>query len=130
VLLVSLPVLLMWWVLRQRSRAARLGYATLVTLVILGFGLQDGLWNHTVKLAVFFLRGADRANMAGLPSPPVGSVFHEVTGVLTFVAANFARIFGYQFIGRWPGCAGWPWRGRCRCEPSRRPRRSGSPMRR
>jgi hypothetical protein len=25
VLLVSLPLLLMWWVLRQRSRAARLG---------------------------------------------------------------------------------------------------------
>jgi deazaflavin-dependent oxidoreductase (nitroreductase family) len=97
-LLVSLPLILMWWVLQQRSRAARLSYATLVTLVIVGFGLQDGLWNHTVKMAVFFLRGADRAEMAGLPFPPVGSVFHEVTGVLAFVAAIFAAYFGYQFI--------------------------------
>lgn len=98
VLLVSLPLILVWWVLQQPSRAARLSYATLVTLVIVGFGLQDGLWNHTVKMAVFFMRGADRAEMAGLPFPPVGSVFHEVTGVLAFVAAIFAAYFGYQFI--------------------------------
>jgi hypothetical protein len=98
VLLVGLPPILMWWFLRQRSRAARWSYATVVTLIILAFGLQDGLWNHTVKMTVFFLRGADRAEMAGLPFPPVGSVFHEVTGVLTFVAAIFAAYFGYQFI--------------------------------
>lgn len=98
VLLVSLPVFLMWWSLKHRSRVARLSYGILVTLIVLGFGLQDGLWNHTVKMTVFFLRGADRAEMAGLPFPAVGSVFHEVTGVLTFVAAIFAAYFGYQYI--------------------------------
>jgi hypothetical protein len=98
VLLVSLPLVLTWWVLKQPSRAARLSYVTLLTLVIVGFGVLDGLWNHTVKMVVFFLRGADRANMAGLPFPPVGSVFHEVTGPLPFVAAIFAAYFGYQFI--------------------------------
>jgi hypothetical protein len=98
VLLVGLPPILMWWFLKQRSRAARLSYGTFVALVILLFGLGDGLWNHTVKMTVFFLRGADRANMAGLPFPPVGSVFHEVTGVLAFVAAIFAASFGYQFL--------------------------------
>jgi hypothetical protein len=98
VFLVGLPPILMWWVLKQPSRAARLGYGTFVALVIIGFGLGDGLWNHTVKMTVFFLRGADRANMAGLPFPPVGSVFHEVTGVLAFVAAIFAASFGYQFL--------------------------------
>ena len=100
VLLVGLPPILMWWFLRHYSRAARVSYATLVTLIILGFGLQDGLWNHTVKMTVFFLRGADRARMVGLPFPPVGSVFHEVTGVLAFVAAIFAAYFGYQFISK------------------------------
>ncbi len=54
--------------------------------MILGFGLYDGLWNHTIKMVVFFLRGANRANMAGLPFPPVGSAFYEVTGVLTFIS--------------------------------------------
>jgi hypothetical protein len=98
VLLVGLPPILMWWFLKQRSRAARLSYGALVALIILVFGLGDGLWNHTVKMTVFFLRGADRANMAGLPFPPVGSVFHEVTGVLAFVAAIFAASFGYQFL--------------------------------
>jgi hypothetical protein len=98
VLLVSLPPILMWWFGKRRSRAARLSYATVVALIILGFGLPDGLWNHTVKLAVFYLRGADRANMAGWPFLPVGSVFHEVIGVLTLVVAMFAAYFGYQFI--------------------------------
>jgi hypothetical protein len=69
VLLVSLPLVLTWWVLKQPSHAARLSYATFVTLVIVGFGLLDGLWNHTVKMTVFFLRGADRAEMAGCRSP-------------------------------------------------------------
>jgi hypothetical protein len=100
VLVVGVPLLLMWWFRKRRSRAARSSYATVVALIILGFGLQDGLWNHTVKLIVFYLRGADRANMAGLPFPPVGSVFHEVTGVLAFVAAIFAAYFGYQFISK------------------------------
>jgi uncharacterized membrane protein required for colicin V production len=27
-------------------------------------------------------------------------VFHEVTGVLTFVAATFAAYFGYQFVAK------------------------------
>lgn len=98
VLIVSLPPILMWWFLKQRSSAARLSYGTSVALIILGFGLQDGLWNHTVKMTVFFLRGADRGKMAGLPFPPVGSVFHEVTGVLAFAATIFAAYFGYQFI--------------------------------
>jgi hypothetical protein len=100
VLLVGLPLILMWWFLRDHSRAARVSYGALVTLIIIGFGLQDGLWNHTVKMTVFFLRDADRARMAGLPFPPVGSVFHEVTGVLAFVAAIFAAYFGYQFISK------------------------------
>jgi hypothetical protein len=72
-LLVSLPLILMWWVLKEHSPAARWSYGALVTLLVLGFGLQDGLWNHTVKMIIFFLRGADRANMAGLPFPPVGA---------------------------------------------------------
>ena len=48
-------------------------------------------------MIVFFLRGGNRANMAGLPFPPVGSAFHEITGVLAFVATVFAAYFGYQF---------------------------------
>jgi hypothetical protein len=70
VLIVGLPAILMWWFLRQRNRVARLSYGTLVALIIVVFGLGDGLWNHTVKMTVFFLRGADPANMAGLPFPP------------------------------------------------------------
>jgi hypothetical protein len=98
VLAVGLPLIFIWWFLKKGSNVARWAYSTFAALLILGFGLYDGLWNHTIKVIVFFLRGADRVRMAGLPFPPVGSVFHEVTGVLTFVAALIGAYFTYKFI--------------------------------
>jgi hypothetical protein len=49
-------------------------------------------------MIVFLLRGANPANMAGFPFPPVGSAFHEISGVLAFVTTVFAAYFGYQFM--------------------------------
>jgi len=98
ILLVSLPPVLMVWFLKRLNRTARWTYTVFSSLMILGFGLDDGLWNHTIKMIVFSARGASRANMAGLPFPPVGSVLHEVTGVLAFVATLFAVYFGYRFL--------------------------------
>jgi hypothetical protein len=102
-LAVGLPIIFMWWFLRKRSNVARWVYSVTVALVILGFGLDDGLWNHTIKMVVFLLRGANEAGMAGLPFAPVGSVFHEFTGVLAFVATMFAIYFGYQFMAKTRG---------------------------
>jgi hypothetical protein len=103
VLAVGLPLIFMWWFLRKRSNVARWVYSATVALIILGFGIDDGLWNHTIKTVVFLLLGANKANMAGLPFPPVGSVFHEVTGVLQLAAAIFAICFGYQFMAKTRG---------------------------
>lgn len=97
-LVVGLPLVLMRQVLTKSSRAALWAYDILVALVILGFGLSDGLWNHTIKMIVFLSRGASRVAMAGLPFPPVGSSFHEVTGVLSFLAALVAAFFLWQFV--------------------------------
>src|SRR5262245_51419396 len=58
ILSVTLPLAFMWWFLKKRSGATRLTYIILVGLLILGFGLLDGLWNHTIKMLVFFWRGA------------------------------------------------------------------------
>jgi len=97
-LAIGLPAAFMWWFVKTRSRAARWIYIIFAALMILGFGVVDGLWDHTIKMIVFFLRGANLANMAGLPFPPVGSAFHEITGVLAFVATVFAAYYGYQFM--------------------------------
>jgi hypothetical protein len=105
VLVVGLPIVCMWWFLNALNQAARWTYGAVVALVIVGFGLGDGLWNHTIKMIVFFSRGATRAAMVGLPFPPVGSAFHEITGVLTFIAAIVAAYVGWQFMaetGRLP----------------------------
>src|SRR5262245_13031310 len=71
ILSLSLPLVFMRWFLKKRSGGARLAYIVLVGLLILGFGLLDGLWNHNVKMIVFFSRGTNTTNMAGLPFPPV-----------------------------------------------------------
>jgi len=97
-LIVGLPLVLMWWYLKKFSQAALWTYSTFVALVILGFGVSDGLWNHTIKLIVFLSRGASSDVMAGLPFPPVGSPFHEVTGVLSLIAAVIAAFFGWRFV--------------------------------
>ena len=97
-LAISLPLIFMWWFRQKRSNVARWFYGGFALLMILGFGIADGFWNHTVKMIIFFLRGSERANMVGLPFPSVGSTFHEVTGVLTFVATLFAAYFSYRFM--------------------------------
>ena len=102
-LAVGLPLIFMGWFLRKYSNIARWAYTATVALMILGFGLIDGLWNHAIKMVVFFLHGANEGGMAELPFPLVGSVFHEVTGVLAFVATIFAVYFGYSFIAKTRG---------------------------
>jgi hypothetical protein len=97
-LAISLPLVFMWRFLTKRSGSACWAHIIFAALMILVFGLVDSLWNHTINMIVFFLRGANHANMAGLPFPPVGSAFHEITGVLAFVAAVLATYFGYQFM--------------------------------
>jgi hypothetical protein len=54
-----------WLLTKKRSGAARLTYIILVGLLILSFGVLDGFRNHTIKMIIFFSRGANTANMAG-----------------------------------------------------------------
>jgi hypothetical protein len=69
VLIVGLPPILMWWFLKQPSHAARLSYGTLVALIILVFGLQDGFWNHTVKMTSFSYAAPIEPRWPGCRSP-------------------------------------------------------------
>src|SRR5258708_4121140 len=99
-ILMILPLVLIWQWTRKPGKALLWGYGIDLASMILGFGLFDGFWNHTLKMSIFFLQGAHRNLMA--PSfpffPPVGSIFHEATGVLTFVVALYAAYLGYRFL--------------------------------
>jgi hypothetical protein len=99
-LITILPLVLIWRWTRNLSRSLLWGYGIYLALLILGFGLYDGFWNHTLKMTIFYLVGADRSLMAhAYPYfPPVGSIFHEVTGVLTFFVALYAAYLGFRFL--------------------------------
>jgi len=98
-IVVILPLVLIWQWARKPGRPLLWAYEIYLVLMILGFGLYDGLFNHTIKMTIFFLDGAKLSAMRQFPFfPPVGSAFHEVTGVLTFVAALYAAYQGYRFL--------------------------------
>jgi len=99
-IITILPLVLIWQWIRKPSRPLLWAYGIYLAFMIIGFGLYDGLFNHTIKMTVFFLHGADRNLMrTSFPFfPPVGSTFHEVTGVLTFVVALYAAYLGYRFL--------------------------------
>jgi hypothetical protein len=95
-----LPLALIWRFARKPSKPLLWFYGIFAYLVVIGFGLGEGLWNHTINDIVFFLNNSDRELMAkSFPFfPPIGSTFHEVTGFLAFVASVFAVYFNYKFI--------------------------------
>jgi hypothetical protein len=99
-IITILPLVLIWLWARKPGRPLLWAYGVYLALMILGFGLYDGFWNHTLKMSIFFLQGAHRNLMTtSFPFfPPVGSTFHEVTGVLTFVVALYAAYLGYRFL--------------------------------
>jgi hypothetical protein len=99
-IVVIVPLVLIWQWARKPGRPLLWAYGVYLTLMILGFGLYDGFWNHTLKISIFFLQGAHRNLMAtSFPFfPPFVSIFHEVTGVLTFLVTLYAAYLGYRFL--------------------------------
>jgi hypothetical protein len=97
---IILPLVLIWQWTRKPGRSLLWAYGIYLAFMILGFGLFDGFWNHTLKMTIFLLQGAHRNLMRqSFPFfPPVGSTFHEVTGVLAFVVALYAAYLGYRFL--------------------------------
>lgn len=98
---VVLPMLSMRWFKQTGSRAALWAYRLLAAWLVIGFGLVDGLWNHTIKPLGFQLHALFSLHGGGTNSVERASEWnfiHEGTGVLTFVASMFAAYYGYKFI--------------------------------
>ncbi len=75
-------------------------YGFFNTLVIIGFGLVNGFWNHGFKVFLFYLHNGALPPMLSklFLSPQIGSLRQESIGVLTFVASLFAAYFTFQYI--------------------------------
>ncbi len=85
---------------RTRSMTFLVFYGLVNALVIIGFGLVNGFWNHALKVSLYWLHnGYLPPFMAKLfITPQIGSLFYEGMGVLTFITSIFAAHFGYKLI--------------------------------
>jgi hypothetical protein len=105
-LIVALPYLLVRWYRRTSSRPALAIYGVFNAWLIVSFGLVDGFLDHVVNAVMPLYAAAtgqsvdrlERAFRVLPPTPLVGDLLYESTGVLTFVGGLFAAYYGYRFI--------------------------------
>lgn len=71
-------------------------------LVITGFGVADGFWNHLIKTVLYHLHNSRMPPLlSGLFLQPLpGSLLQETAGILTFVAAMSAAYAIYRIMQR------------------------------
>lgn len=85
---------------RTRNKVSHVFYVLLNTLVIIGFGLFNGFWNHAFKVFLYYLHNEYLPPILAklFMTPQIGSFFFEGVGILTFVMSVFAAYYGYKFM--------------------------------
>jgi hypothetical protein len=105
-LIVALPYLLIRWFRSTGSRTSLGIYGMFNAWLIASFGIVDGFLDHVVNAFVVLYAATsgqpvdrlERAFRVLPPTPLVGDVLYEGTGILTFVAGLVAAYYGYRFI--------------------------------
>jgi ABC-type branched-subunit amino acid transport system substrate-binding protein len=94
--IIVLPIALMLWFRKTSSSAALISYGLMNVWIIVGFGLVDGLWDHTLKI---YLGNFLLSNYSYYFSwSPIGGFPFEATGILESVGSLFAAYYGYKFL--------------------------------
>jgi hypothetical protein len=105
-LIVVVPYVLIRWFRSTGSKVPLGAYGVFNAWLIVSFGLVDGLLDHVVNAFVELYAATsgqpvdrlERAFRVLPPTPLVGDLLYEGTGVLTFVASLFAAYYGYRFL--------------------------------
>lgn len=100
-LFIVTPTLLMQWFRKTGSKVTLWVYGILITWFVVGLGLIDGLFNHTVKIIGFYfnaLLSFHGGGTAGSEKTLEGNFIFQFTGMLTFFAGIFVAYYGYKFI--------------------------------
>ena len=105
-LLAVLPYAVLRWFRATGSRSSLWSYGLLAAVTVGGFGFVDGFLDHVTNALLGLyaaLTGQDpdrleRAWRVLPPTPLVGDLVYEATGVLEFVAAAAAAYYAYRFL--------------------------------
>lgn len=85
---------------RNSNKLILFFYFLLNALVIIGFGIINGFWNHAIKVALTYLHGGYLPPVfIGLfHDPDMGTFFQESIGVLTFITSMFAAYYAFKMV--------------------------------
>ncbi len=100
-LFIVAPILLMQQFRNTGKKVLLWIYGLLNTWLVIGLGLVDGLFNHTMKLLSFQVHALltlHGGSTKAVEKTFEGNLIYEGTGVLTFVTGIFAAYYGYKFI--------------------------------
>jgi len=100
-LFIVSPTLLIWRFKNTGKKVFLWVYGLLNLWLVIGLGLVDGLFNHTIKLLSFqfqALLALHGGSTKTVEKAFEGNFIYQGTGILTFVASMFAAHYGYKFI--------------------------------
>jgi hypothetical protein len=85
---------------RYANKLVLLFYFLLNIFVVMGFGIINGFWNHTIKVALTYLHGGHLPPFfIGLfQDPNMGTFFQESVGVLTFITSMFSVYYAFKIV--------------------------------
>lgn len=100
-LFIVAPIVLMRGFRNTGTKGFLWAYGLLNTWLVVGLGLVDGLWNHTIRplgVQLHTLLSLHGGGTKVVEKAFEGNFIYEGTGVLTFIASMFAAYYGYKFI--------------------------------
>lgn len=100
-LFIIAPTLLMQRFRKIESNTTLWIYGILITWLVIGLGLIDGLLNHTMKIIGFYFNALLSLHGGGTADGEKaleGNFVYQFTGMLTFFASTFVAYYGYKFI--------------------------------
>lgn len=104
--LAVLPYLLVRWFRASGSQPSLWAYALLSAVVIGGFSFVDGFLDHVLNAVIGLYATAtgqeadhvERAFRVLPPTPLIGDLFYEATGILEFIGGVVAAYYAYRFL--------------------------------
>jgi len=85
---------------RTSGKVPLVFYGFLSTLIVAGFGIVNGFWNHAFKVFLFYLHNGGLPPMLSklFLTPRIGSFVFESLGIGTFITSMLAAIYTYKYI--------------------------------
>lgn len=86
--------------MKTSSKLMVVFYGLINTVIILGYGIYYGFWNHFMKVSIYYLHNQKLPQLISnlFAEPTLGSGLYETFGILSFFASIFAAYYTYKTV--------------------------------